>query len=63
MFAVQDPIVWKKTVIMIMTTSFSPVQKELFTKPNVGQETAYYTKISSSFVEVFHLKFYMKQKT
>jgi hypothetical protein len=36
MFAVEDPIVWKKTVIMIMTTAFSPVPEELFTKPNVS---------------------------
>jgi hypothetical protein len=36
MFAVEDPIVWKETVIMIMRTPFSPVQEELFTKPNVG---------------------------
>jgi len=35
MFAVEDPIVCKETVVMIMRTHFSPVQEELFTEPNV----------------------------
>jgi hypothetical protein len=33
--AVEDIIVWKEIVIMIMRT-FSPVQDEMFTKPNAG---------------------------
>jgi hypothetical protein len=33
MSAVEDLIVWKEIVIMIMGT-FSPVQDEMFTKPN-----------------------------
>jgi hypothetical protein len=36
MFAVEDPIVWKETVIMIMRTPFSPIQEGLLTKPNVS---------------------------